>query len=102
MENLEPPGKRIRELRQKSGYSLREFASRCNPPMDYTTIGRIERNMGYTGDSLERFAAVLGCEVSDFFLPDKLARYAELPEQMKDRVAMYINDLADAAKNRTA
>ena len=99
---MELPGKRIRELRKQAGYSLRDFASQCNPPMDYTTVGRIERNMGYTGDSLERFAAVLNCEVSDFFLPDSLARFTELPQEMRDRVALYINDLADATKNRTA
>lgn len=99
---LELPGKRIRELRQKSGLSLREFASRCNPPMDYTTVGRIERNMGYTGDSLERFADVLGCEVSDFFLPDQLAAFAELPADMQNDVARYIDTLRLAAKNRTA
>lgn len=99
---MELPGKRIRYLRKQAGYSLREFASRCNPPMDYTTVGRIERNMGYTGDSLERFATVLNCEVSDFFLPDSLVRFTELPPQMRERVALYINDLADASKNRTA
>lgn len=99
---MELPGKRIRELRKKAGYSLRDFASRCNPPMDYTTVGRIERNMGYTGDSLERFAVALNCEVSDFFLPDELTAFSELPKDMRERVALYINDLAVAAKNRIA
>ncbi len=99
---MELPGKRIRELRTKAGYTLREFAANCNPPMDYTTIGRIERNMGYTGDSLERFAAVLQCDVSDFFLPDSLAPYSDLPVDMREDVARYISNLAIAARSRTA
>ena len=98
----ELPGKRIRELRKKAGYSMRSFAAACNPPMDFTTVGRIEKNLGYTGDSLERFARVLDCEVSDFFLPDELAAFAELPADMRDNVARHIEMLRLANKNRTA
>ncbi len=99
---MELPGKRIRELRKQAGLSLRDLAAQCNPPMDYSTVGRIERNMGYTGDSLERFARVLDCEVYDFFLPDELTGFTELPADMRNNVANHIEMLRLATRNRTA
>ena len=92
------PGKRIREFRNRAGLSLRELAAECDPPMDHTSVGRIERGYGYTGDSLERFAKVLGCEVYDFFLPDELIKFSELTPENKATVANIIGQLALAAK----
>lgn len=98
----ELPGDRIRELRKAKGFTLRSMAENCNPPMDYTSIGRIEKNIGYTKDSLERFATVLGCNVSDFFLYDELKGFTELPEDLKQNVAKHIQHLIIVAKNRVA
>ena len=78
-------------MRKRAGYPLRDLAARCNPPMDYSTVGRIERNMGYTGDSLERIAKVLDCEVYDFFLPDELTGFTELPADMRSNVADHLS-----------
>ena len=100
--NTDLPGKRIREFRNKAGRSWRDLAKLCDPPMDYTSIGRIERGYGYTGDSLERFAKVLNCEVYDFFLPDELLKFSELPPDYRTDVSKLIDQLALAAKARTA
>lgn len=101
-EPSELPGDRIREIRKAKGYTLRSMAENCNPPIDYTTIGRIEKNIGYTKDSLERFAAVLGCTVSDFFLYDDLKGFTELPDDLRKDVAKHIEHLQIVARNRVA
>lgn len=98
----ELPGDRIRELRKAKGFTLRSMAENCDPPMDYTSIGRIEKNIGYTKDSLERFATVLGCNVSDFFLYDELKGFTDLPDDLKKDVAKHIQHLIIVAKNRVA
>lgn len=96
------PGDRIREMRHALGYSMKDLAESCNPPMDYSTIGRIEKNKGYTKDSLERFAEVFKCEVSDFFLYEPLKGYSQLPAEAREDVAKYINTLLLAYSNKTA
>ncbi len=99
---MELPGDRIRAMRKKAGHSLRDLAHMCDPPMDYTAIGRIERNMGYTSATLKRIAVSLGCTVSDFFLPDELAEFTELPQDLREDVARHVQNLAIAARHRTA
>ena len=102
MDSPKLPGKRIREMRKQAGLTLRELAEMCDPVMDYTTIGRIERGNGYSSDSLERFAVVFKCSVSDFFLPDELARYSNLSKESRHDIVKHINALADAELNRSA
>ncbi|PJE79647.1 hypothetical protein CI610_01361 [invertebrate metagenome] len=80
---MDNPGKRIRKLRKEAGLSLRDLAELCDPPIDFTTVGRIERDMGYTSDSLKRICSVLKCEVSDLFLPEWLTFYEKLSESDK-------------------
>ena len=96
------PGDRIREIRKAKGYTLRAMAENCNPPVDYTTIGRIEKNIGYTKDSLERFAKVLDCNVSDFFLYDELKGFTELPDDLRQDISKQIQHALIVAKNRVA
>lgn len=84
------PGGRIRELRQKAGYTLRELAEACDPPMDFSAVARIERNQGYTSSTLKRIAVALDCTVFDLFLPDNMAQFTCLPEEAKAEVAQYI------------
>lgn len=96
------PGDRIRAMRHQLGYTMKELAENCNPPMDYSTVGRIEKNKGYTKDSLERFAEVMKCEVSDFFLYEQLKGFTQLPEEARQDVAKYINTLLLAYHNQSA
>ena len=90
MITTDVPGVRIRELRQKAGYTLRELAEECNPPMDFSALARIERNQGYTSCTLKRIAVALDCTVLDFFLPDDMTQFTRLPEEAKADVAQYI------------
>ena len=91
-DELQIPGRRIRELRKKSGLSLREVGNRCD--MDYTTVGRVERGLGYTEFSLKKIADVLECDVTDFFLPNQLSNFSKLSGEQKMMIAKLINDLA--------
>ncbi len=87
------PGDRIREFRQKAGFTMRELAEVCSPPMDFSAIGRIENNQGYTSSTLGRLAKALECEVHDFFLPEGLSGYSMLSETQKEVVHASIEDL---------
>ncbi len=80
------PGDRIRALRKKAGLTVREIALECDPPMDFSTVARIENNKGYTCCTLMRLAEVVGCEVWDFFLPDGLNGYTDLTVDQKAKV----------------
>ena len=65
----EPPGVNVHRLRETKGWPMRELAQRCRPPLDHTTIRRLEYNNGYTQDTLERVAKALGVRVVDLFCP---------------------------------
>ncbi|OQX34089.1 MAG: hypothetical protein B0D91_13060, partial [Oceanospirillales bacterium LUC14_002_19_P2] len=59
------PGDNVRRLRQEKGWSMRELAERCvteSKTMDHTTIMRLEKNNGFTLDTLKRVAKALGLE----------------------------------------
>ena len=86
------PGERIRELRKKAGLTIHEVAEESNPPMDFSTVERIENNNGYTSDTMSRIAEVIGCEVHDFFLPEGLAGYTNLTQFQKQQVhGLFLN-----------
>lgn len=91
------PGQRIRAYRNAAKLSQRDLAVMCNPPMDFTAIGRIERNMGYTSSTLLRLAEALNCSVSDFFLPIELVTWKLLPDDMRNEIAQTIKRYSDAA-----
>jgi transcriptional regulator with XRE-family HTH domain len=60
-------GKRIRELREKKGVSLKEFES-LDDALDRSQLSKIET--GQTSPNvytLYRIAQVLGVEITDFF-----------------------------------
>lgn len=95
----ETPGARIRAYRNAAGYSQRTLALKCDPPMDFTAIGRIERNQGYTSSTLNRLATALNCTVADFFLPAELAVWPKVREQTKEAVLTIIrNDMEASGK----
>jgi XRE family transcriptional regulator, master regulator for biofilm formation len=66
LEQLSNVGKRIKEIRQKRGLSVRELAKKMDTSHSY--ISRVEN--GKVTPSLEtlvKMAEVLECNVSDFF-----------------------------------
>ena len=66
-------GSRIRQLRQKSGRSLREVASSAELTVSF--LSRLERGQtGVTVDSLRRIADVLQVQIVDFFGRDDTPR----------------------------
>jgi len=64
-----PPGMNIYRLRSAKGWPQRGLAEKCQPPLDHTTVRRLEQNKGYTQDSLERVAKALGVTVQELFCP---------------------------------
>lgn len=101
-DTTDPPGATIHRLRQAAGMSQRQLADRCKPPLDHTTIRRLEHNLGYTQDTLERVAAVLGVRVADLFLPTELADWPKLPAPVRERIAAQVADAVIAARFRRA
>jgi len=99
-KNMAVPGATIFNMRESLGLSQRKFAMECRPELDHTTIRRVELNQGYTQDTLERLAATFSrllqrkVRVEDFFLPPGLAKYAELPSDVKARIDDYVADAA--------
>lgn len=91
------PGDRIRLYRNNAGMSQRALAEKCNPPMDFTAIGRIERNQGFTRSTLVRLAKALNCEVADFFLPAEVVAWKRLPDDMRQEITQTISRYCDAA-----
>lgn len=96
------PGVNIYRLRTEAQLSQRALADRCIPALDHTTIRRLERNLGYTQDTLERVAKVLRVSVSDLFLPPELADWAKLAPPARARIAETIRDAALAGRYRKA
>lgn len=96
----ESPGANVFKLRTALGWSQRKLADQCNPAIDHTTVRRVENNIGYTQDTLERIAVALKVDVDNFFLPLELAEWPGLPEEVKKRIAQSVQDAVIANKYR--
>ena len=96
----ESPGANVFKLREAFGWSQRKLADQCNPPLDHTTMRRVEHNLGYTQDTLERIAAALKTEVASLFLPPDLAEWPSLPQEIKKRIIQSVEDAVIANKYR--
>ncbi|MEQ8495953.1 MAG: helix-turn-helix transcriptional regulator [Gammaproteobacteria bacterium] len=96
-----PPGCNIYRLRVEAGLSMRALAERCDPELDHTTIRRLERNAGYTQDTLERVAKALHVSVETLFLPPELQDWPALSSQKQARIAESIRDAATAQRYKT-
>lgn len=96
-----PPGCNIYRLRTELGISMRGLAERCEPEVDHTTIRRLERNEGYTQDTLERVAKVLGTTVEALFLPPELADWPSLNAHARSRISETVRDAATAQRYKT-
>lgn len=87
-----PPGANIHRLRLAKDLPLRKLAAACDPPLTFAALSRIEKNLGYTQDSLSRIARALGCSVADLFLPPDLAMLARLPRDVRARLIESVRD----------
>ena len=60
---------RLRELRERRGFSLRDVAALLHAPNSYTFLGRLERGITATCtvELADRWAQVLGKEFADLF-----------------------------------
>lgn len=101
-EITDAPGANIHRLRVEKDWSLRELSSRCNPPLDHSTVARLEKNRGATMDTIERVAAALGVQPSDLWLPPEIFEYSRLPDEKKKKVADYVHDVYSAYKYQKA
>lgn len=89
-----PPGANIHRLRKARDLTLRELAKACKPPLTFPACSRIEKNMGYTQDSLQRIAGALRVNIADLFLPPELALLPLLPHAVRDRITETVRDAA--------
>jgi transcriptional regulator with XRE-family HTH domain len=96
----EAPGCNVFKYRTARGISQRALAEKCRPGLDHTTIRRLELNLGYTQDTLERVARALGVSIQDLFLPPELADWADLPVKSRQRIVEAIQDAAAAYRFR--
>ena len=96
------PGDNVRKRRQEAGLSMRGLAEKCKPALDHTTIHRLEKNIGFTQDTLDRVASALGCHYADFFLPEELQGWSELGEDDKKQIAFMVQNAALAARYKKA
>jgi len=62
-------GLNVKNIRKKTGLKQKELVKKMNPtPISINTLSRIETGKSnYSIDLLFRIAAVLNCDVSDFF-----------------------------------
>ena len=62
-------GLNVKNIRKKAGLKQKELVKKMNPdPISVNTLSRIETGKSnYSIDVLFRIAAVLNCDVSDFF-----------------------------------
>jgi transcriptional regulator with XRE-family HTH domain len=79
-----PPGTTIYYLRKIMGWSQRDLAKHCG--LNHTSIRRYELNEGFTQDSLEKVAKVLGVEVAVLFCPPEVAEVYRLPKKVRTEV----------------
>lgn len=94
----EAPGRNIHRLRVAARLSMRRLAELCDHELDHTTIRRLERNEGFTQDTLERVAKVLGVQLQELFLPDELQDWPSLSEKNRARIAETIRDAVTAQR----
>lgn len=103
----EPPGSTIHHLRSDVlDISQRALADECRPPLDHTTVRRLENNKGFTYDTLDRlanaFTRLLGktVTVQDFFLPTELKDWSLLSNDQRKVFANQVQDAAVANRYR--
>lgn len=87
---IEPPGVNLHRLRSERGWSMRMLAEKCRPPLDHTTVRRLEYNQGYTQDSLERVAKALDVTVPELFWP-KESRANERLRRLRGKVKFSVS-----------
>lgn len=96
----EPPGVNIQRLRVARGWSLNGLARRCAPPLDKSSIHRIEDNSSWSRAAVERVAVALEVPVWVLFAPAPLAEFARLTAANQQKIAELIADLRLAERYR--
>ena len=98
----EPPGANVHKVRTALGWSMRALADKCRPALDHTTIRRLEHNLGYTQDTLERVAKALNVQVYELFLPPELSEWPSWPDKARARLAESVQEAAIAARYKAS
>lgn len=93
------PGVIIQYLRTYHGWSYQSLADKCKPTLSRSTIMRIEKNEGYTQDSLKRVAAALKVKTEELFYPEELAGILILDKKSKDKIMEKIYSMVSLHKN---
>ncbi|MEW6616152.1 MAG: helix-turn-helix transcriptional regulator [Thermodesulfobacteriota bacterium] len=79
-------GKRLKKIRKERGLTQRELALKVSGEVDYTYIGKIERNRQFPSIGvLKRISDALSVPLSYFFLEEGTAALLKLlPEDLKE------------------
>ncbi|RLE08657.1 hypothetical protein DRZ78_00675 [Candidatus Aerophobetes bacterium] len=79
-------GKRLRALRKKLGLTQKQFAERVEGKIDYTYIGKIEREEQYPSlKTLEKIGKAFSVPLSYFFEDKALLKSLDLlPQEIKE------------------
>lgn len=90
MDNKKKLGKKIKEIRKKRGFTQEKLAEMIE--MEQNTISVIESGRNFpTLATLEKIAAVLGVELSDFFNYD----YLDDIEKVRENAEMSLKNMND-------
>ena len=74
------PGETVYQLRIELEQSQRALADKCNPRVNHTTIRRLENNLGFKKNTLDRVAKALDVHPVLLFYPPEVAkRLARFP-----------------------
>ena len=79
-------GERLKKIRKERGLTQRELALKISGKVDYTYIGKIERNRQFPSIGvLKRISDALSVPLSYFFLEEGTAALLKLlPEDLKE------------------
>lgn len=70
----DPPGETVYQLRAQLDISQRTLADKCKPHLHHTTIRRLENNLGFKKNTLDRVAKALDVHPLLLFHPAEVAK----------------------------
>ena len=91
------PGDNVFSLREAKGWSQRELAINCS--VDHTTIRRLENNLGYTQNTLQKAATALGVKVDELFYSSDIKDIMALKKSKRKEIMSIVRSLLPTNSN---
>jgi transcriptional regulator with XRE-family HTH domain len=70
----DPPGETVYQLRIERDISQRDLADKCSPRLNHTTIRRLENNLGFKKNTIDRVAKAFDIYPRLLFYPPEIAK----------------------------